>query len=226
MTRPLSASDDHSRRPPGLPWPLLVLLVLNILPELAFQLADRGVLLPVWLRPLAYALGSFQPDLLAGPGPVFGGQSLSMFLSYGFLHTGAWHLLVNMLALVWLGRVILSYRSTETFLTLYVMSMIGAAEVFALISTGGPVVGASGALFGLFGVYAVDQGLFAPQGSSSRQVLPQIGRLALATGVLVLSDVASQVLLGSPVAWQAHAGGFLTGAVLALLSPPRGMLHR
>ena len=201
---------------------LIVLLALNILPELLFQLSDRGLAgLPVLLRPLAYALGAFRPDLMSGIGPIFPGQSLTIFFTYGFLHIGLWHLAANMLGLVWLGRLILSYRTPETFVTFYLMSMIGAAECVALIQSGGAVVGASGALFGLFGVYAMDQGLFAPRGGQSHPVLAQLARLALATLALVLSDVGSQILLGSPVAWQAHAGGFVTGALVAYFAPPR-----
>lgn len=202
--------------------PLAVLLALNILPEMIFQLSDRGAFgLPVLLRPLAYTLGAFRSDLMEGIGPVFPGQTLTIFFTYGFLHIGLWHLAVNMLGLVWLGRLILSYRSPETFVTFYLMSMVGAAECVALIQPGGIVVGASGALFGLFGIYAMDQGLFAPRAGGSHPVLAQIARLALATLAVVMSDAVSQILLGSPVAWQAHAGGFVTGALLAQFAPPQ-----
>ena len=204
-----------------LPWPVLLLVVLNMLPEVVFVLSDRGLAgLPFFLRQLAYAAGAFRPDLLTGSGPFFPGHSVSMFLTYGILHTGPGHLIANMLGLVWLGRLILSYRTSETFLTLYIMATIGAAEAFALFGDGADsVVGASGALFGLFGVYAMDQGMFTTRaGSAARQVL---ARLVLATGLVVLSDILGQTLLGSQVAWQAHAGGFLTGALFAWLSPPR-----
>ena len=206
----------------GLPLVLLVLLAANVLPELILQLADRGLVSSPALRRWFYALGAFQPDLLEGPGPLFAGQSVTMFVTYGFLHTGLMHLAINMFGLIWLGRLILSYRTSESFVLFYLMSMIGAAEVFVLISTGtAPTVGASGALFGLFGVYAIDAGFLASAKPSKEETSLQFFRLSLATVVLALSDVASQSLLGSLSAWQAHTGGFLTGAVMALLSPPR-----
>ena len=206
----------------GLPIVLFLLLAANVLPELALQLADRGIGLSPISRALAYAFGAFQPDLITGPGPRFAAQPITMFLTYGFLHTGLSHVAINMLGLVWLGRLILSYRTPETFIMPYLMSMVGAAEVYSLIGLqGGTVVGASGALFGLFGVYAVDAGLFASSRPQAAEAGVQFFRLALATVLLALSDVGSQTLLGSsPAAWQAHAGGFLTGAVIALLSPP------
>ena len=206
----------------GLPLVLLVLLAANVLPELILQLSDRGILFSPGWRRWCFALGAFQPDLLEGPGPLFGAQPLSMFLTYGFLHTGLMHLALNMFGLIWLGRLILSYRSSETFVLFYLMSMIGAAEVFVLISTGSaPTVGASGALFGLLGVYAIDAGYLASSKPSNEETSLQFFRLSLATVLLALSDVASQSLLGSLSAWQAHTGGFLTGATMALLSPPR-----
>ena len=206
----------------GLPLVLLVLLAANVLPELILQLSDRGLVFSPALRRWAYALGAFRPDLLSGPGPLFGAQSLTMFLTYGFLHTGLMHLLINMFGLIWLGRLVLSYRTSESFVLFYLMSMIGAAEVFVLINTGtDPTVGASGALFGLFGVYAIDAGFLASAKPSKEETSLQFFRLSLATVVLALSDVASQSLLGSLSAWQAHTGGFLTGATMALLSPPR-----
>ncbi len=214
-----------SRQPsslhPVFPGVLILLTVANILPELILQMADRGMMGPPYLRPLVYRLAAFQPDLTSGIGPIFPGQTLLMFFTYSFVHTGILHLAVNMIGLVWLGRVILSYRTTGTFVIFYLMSMVGAAELFALIGPAhGAVAGASGALFGLLGVYVVDSGLLAAR-SVTPQLLPQTLRLMLATLFLALSDVLSQPLMGSAVAWQAHSGGFLTGAFAALLAPPR-----
>lgn len=201
---------------------LFLLLAANVLPELVLQLADRGILLASATRSWAYAVGAFQPDLMNWQGPRFDAQQITMFLTYGFLHTGLSHLVINMVGLVWLGRVVLSYRTQETFLMLYLMSMVGAAEVCALIGLqGGTVVGASGALFGLFGVYLVDTKVFAPVRPQTGNIGQQFFWVSLATAALALSDAGSQAFLGSPSAWQAHAGGFLTGAVVALLTPPR-----
>ena len=199
----------------GLPLVLVVLALANVLPELILQLSDQGLLPIAGLRAWAFAHGSFQPDLLTGPGPLFDLQPLTIFFTYGFLHTGLSHLLMNMAGLIWLGRLILSYRTSEAFVLFYLMSMIGAAELFSLIGTG-TTVGASGALFGLLGVYAIDAGYLASAKPAQEEASIQFFRLSLATVALALSDLASQSLLGSLAAWQAHAGGFLTGAVMAL----------
>jgi membrane associated rhomboid family serine protease len=204
-----------------LPWVLVALLVANILPEVMLQLADRGVMGPIWLRALVYRLATFQRDLIATGGPLFPGQTLAMFFTYGFVHTGLGHLAVNMAGLIWLGRILLRWRTTGTFVIFYAMGLVGAAEVFALIGpAGGAVTGASGALFALLGVYVVDTGLLSPQQGEAAWGGPVV-RIILATVILALADVASQQVLGSAVAWQAHAGGFATGALMALAAPPR-----
>lgn len=211
----------HASSPRGFPTVIVILLALNILPEVVMQMGDRGIIFSGHARPLAYYLGAFQPDLLTGTGSVYFGQSLLMFFTYGFLHTGLWHLAINMLGLVWLGRIILTYRTSETFVIVYLMSMVGAAEVFALIgSQTESLAGASGALFGLLGVYAVDHRVLIPAKSRNSTTF-QITWLVLTTVILALGDLLSQRLLGTPVGWQAHAGGFLTGAIIALVLPPR-----
>lgn len=199
---------------------LVVLLILMILPELILQLADFGLIGPPYLRPLTYFLGALQPDLLSNTGPVYFAQNMIMFFTYSFLHTGFLHLAINMIGLVWLGRIILSYRTTETFVIVYLMSMVGAGEAFVLIGPqGGTLVGASGALFGLLGLYGVDNGVIPLSGKQGSAV--KLSWLIGATVALAVADVLSQLLMGIPAAWQAHAGGFFTGAVIAMISPPR-----
>jgi len=191
---------------PLMPMPIYVLLVINVLPELVLQL--------------------MQPTAVAELGQVFPGQWATMFFTYGVLHTGLGHLAVNMLGLWVLGRLVLETRTTETFFTFYLMATLGAAEMFALIGPEGQsTVGASGALFGLLGVYLVDTGLIAPSGARGTgapgSLLPQVSRVLAVTLVLIIADLAGRAVLGTAVAWQAHTGGFLTGALMALASPPR-----
>ena len=205
---------------------LTLLLALTLLPEVVLQLSDAGLLGPRFLRHLVYMLGAFQPELHAGPGPFFPGQTMTMFITYGFLHTGVLHLLINAAGLWVLGRLILIRRRAGTFVLFYITAMVGAAEIFALLGpSGATMVGASGALFGLFGVHMADAGAFSPRSAQGAPVPLQAGRLLLVTLALVTLDILSQLLLGSPVAWQAHAGGFVTGVLMALAAPPHDALR-
>lgn len=224
----LAKSTMKQRLPPpvkantGLPWILLVLAVLTALPELVLQLTDRGILPFPNLRLYLFAFGSLQPGLGEGIGPLFDLHPISMFVTYGFLHTGPVHLAINIAGLIWLGRLILSYRTSETFIVFYLFAMVGAAELFVLIGPeGASTVGASGALFGLLGIYVTDAGLFASANPRTKEAWIQFLRLLLTTLALGFADFATQSFTGSPTAWQAHTGGFLTGALIALLAPPR-----
>ena len=204
-----------------MPRALILILVANILPELWLQLADFGVIDPSNLRALVYRLAAFQPDLANNIGPVFPGQTFLMFFTYGFVHTGILHFTVNMVGLIWLGTLILSYRRTSTFLLFYLLSMVGAAQIYALIGPANiSATGASGALFGLLGVYVMDHRLLNAAGEKP-DLWTILTRLIFATLVLALCDLVSQTITRSGVAWQAHMGGFFTGAVVALLAPPR-----
>ncbi|WP_146592180.1 rhomboid family intramembrane serine protease [Puniceibacterium confluentis] len=222
MSAPAPPPPRHPSR--WLPWPpaLLVLLLASLLPGLVLLLADLGLAGPPYLRLLAYRLGAFQPDLLTGAAqPVFAAQPVLMFLSYGVLHTGPVHLAGNLAALLYLGRLTLERRPAAGLWAIYLLASLGAAGMFAL--AGPPhatMAGASGALFGLLGAWCVDSGLLGPQGpKAAPRPLAQLLRLLACAGALILFDIGGRFLIGTPVAWQAHTGGFLSGAVLALLRP-------
>ena len=105
--------------------------------------------------------GAGWPIRMAGSGaglldswrPNYPGQPAAMFASYGFLHGGAFHLLVNMITLVSLGPPVIERVGQWRFAVIYAASLLGGAVGFALLSSAvQPMVGASGALFGLAGV--------------------------------------------------------------------------
>jgi len=228
MTRSSSDTPQPSNIPPasgyrGLPLVVVVLLALNILPELILQLSDHGFLgAPGFLRGMTYLYGSFHPGFVTQQGELYPGHTMGMFFTYAFLHTGLFHLTINMVGLIWLSDMVLERRSTETFVLLYALSAIGAAEVFVLLTpAGGAMIGASGALFGLLGAYLVDSGLLMPRQGLNAPLKARILRVVLLTIAVIVSDIGSRILLGTPVAWQAHAGGFLTGAFMAMAAPAR-----
>tara|TARA_B100001059_G_scaffold201281_1_gene208538 strand:+ start:3612 stop:4334 length:723 start_codon:yes stop_codon:yes gene_type:complete len=219
---PLSAAVAADQS--GQSWlllPIALLLALCIGPELLLQLTDHGMVGPQDLRATVFRYGAIQSDLVSGDKALFAGQSFAMFVTYMFLHIGMQHLLVNMIGLVWLWRLILDHRTAGDAALLYLMSGIGAALVFTLV---GPqhtaIVGASGALFGLLGIYGVDSQLFWSDAGSTG-LLQKVLRLVVIAAFLMLSDLVSHQAIGTSVAWQAHTGGFLTGAFAAMIWPRR-----
>lgn len=197
-------------------WPLVALVVACVLPEVVLQLNDWGLIGPQYLRALAYLLGSFQPGFLDSGWSVFPGQTVTMFITYAFLHTGLIHLIGNVAVLWWLGQIVLRKRHAGEFLALYTLSVIGAGVAFAVIGPAqATMVGASGALFGFLGALSAENRV------GRLRHLPTLLRVFVVAVVLVAFDFASRLILGSQVAWQAHLGGFLSGAAFALIRPIR-----
>lgn len=169
------------------------------------------------LRQSVYENLGFWPGLLEDWRPNYRFQPALMFLTYGFLHSGIVHLAVNMITLVSLGRALLARISTWQFLILYAASILGGAAGFALLSDSyRPMVGASGALFGLAGAILaweyVDRFTF-------RERLWPVLRAAL---ILIVLNVVLYFAMDRLLAWEAHLGGFVAGWITALLIDPRG----
>lgn len=119
------------------------------------------------------------------------------------VHAGYLHLALNMLALWMLGRILEPLVGHGRFVVLYLISALGGSVAMALIAPGTPAVGASGAIFGMFGALVI------------------IGRHigAEVTGILIVIaiNLAIGFLPGMNVAWQAHVGGLVAGAITGLI---------
>jgi rhomboid protease GluP len=201
-------------------WPLWVLVGLTCLPEIVLTLADQGLLGSVRWRSLAYQNGAFWAGLLQGWRPNYAAQPVTMFLSYAVLHAGPAHLAGNMLGLVWLGRILLPGLGLWRFLLLYLGAAVGGAGLFGLMSTSpAPMVGASGALFGLAGAWIVQEGRLdlrplTEGGRGARTAWLWVGQML---GLLMAVNLASWLLQDGQLAWQTHLGGAIAGVGLALL---------
>lgn len=195
---------------------LIVLIATCCLAEAVLQLADWQIIGTTRLRLIAYEYGGFWVGLLQSWTPNYPSQPYMMFLTYGFLHGGLLHLLVNMVTLWSLGLAVLDRVGARGFLMLYAASVMGGAGGFALLaSTLAPMVGASGALFGLAG------GLLA-WGYVDRFTLQEaLWPVARAAGLLLTLNVVMWWALDGQLAWETHLGGFLVGWIAALLIDPR-----
>ena len=137
--------------------------------------------------------------------PVAGAFEPWRFLTAAFLHsTGVFHILFNMVALWMVGPSLEQTLGRARFATLYLVSALGGSVGAVLLAPATdswltPMVGASGAVFGMFGAVLV--------------VLRRMGRDAgPILGILVLNGVLGFVLPN--IAWQAHLGGLVAGALL------------
>jgi membrane associated rhomboid family serine protease len=205
--------------PRGVPAVVLGLVALCVLPEAALLGADLGLWGSSLWRSAAYAWGGFWPGLLQDWRPNFTGQSAVMFASYGFLHSGPLHLVVNMATLLSLGPPLVDRIGQGRFAVLYILSVLGGAAGFALLSdTTSPMVGASGALFGLAGAWIAWD--YTDRFSAQERLWP----VARAVGWLVVLNLVLWWAMNGQLAWQTHLGGFVTGWVAAGLLDPRPRL--
>lgn len=173
------------------------------------------------LRRLAFVYGAFWPQVASGGWEaVFPGQRLTMFLTYSVLHGGLLHMAFNVLILLHLSRETVARVGNWGFVLFFAVSALGGAAAFALLTTASaPMVGASGAVFGLFGATMFwDWQRRRAAGAPVQPVL----RMGLG---LVLMNVILWVLVQGLLAWEAHLGGFLAGLAAAWLATPT-LAHR
>jgi membrane associated rhomboid family serine protease len=76
-------------------------------------------------------------------------------ITSGFLHTETWHIILNGLALFWLGRMIEPALGHARFLAIYFTSLLCGSLGVMILSPDTPTLGASGAVYGLLGAAIV-----------------------------------------------------------------------
>lgn len=138
------------------------------------------------------------------------------------LHASVTHILFNMWALWVLGPQIERGVGTWPFVSLFLASAgVGGAFAFYLGDPLDVAVGASGAIFGLFGVW-LSWAFHRRNTQGGRAMLRQIG-------FLLLINAAIPFLVPN-ISWQAHLGGLIAGFVIgeiwSRLTGPRSEMLR
>ncbi|HYP73310.1 MAG TPA: rhomboid family intramembrane serine protease [Microbacterium sp.] len=124
-------------------------------------------------------------------------------LTVTLVHLSIWHIVLNMLALWAMGRSLEPLLGRGRFLALYLLSALGGSVLTALIAPTTPVAGASGAVWGLLGAMLI--------------IGRHIGANVTAIAVLLGLNLVISFLPGASIAWQAHIGGGLVGALIGLI---------
>lgn len=126
-----------------------------------------------------------------------------------FAHQAFWHIGFNMLSLWWIGGPLEAALGRARYLTLYLVSgLAGGALTYLLAAPSQASLGASGAVYGLFGATAV---LVRRLNYDMRPVI----------ALLVINLIFTFGFSG--IAWQAHIGGLVAGVVCgyAMVHAPR-----
>ena len=211
MFLPLSDENPTSR----FPLVTIGLIALNVLIFASQAVSPQG-LQSAALRfgAIPYAITHFRS---LGEAPAF--PPLLTLVTSMFLHGGLFHLLGNMLYLWIFGNNIEDVLGPLKFVLFYITSGLaaGLAQVLAMPGSRVPMIGASGAIAGVLGAYAV---LF-PRARVKTFVFLffYISVVPIPAGIVLGLWLVLQLLnvgLGGGVAWFAHIGGFVVGAALIL----------
>jgi membrane associated rhomboid family serine protease len=113
------------------------------------------------------------------------------------------HLAFNMIALHSLGTPIENFLGRSKFLIIFFISLIGGSIASAMfLGYNGYSIGASGAVFGLFGAWAV--------------ISKRIGAEVKSTLVIIGLNFVLGFTIGG-VDWRAHLGGLIAGYAVTRL---------
>ncbi len=138
--------------------------------------------------------------------PAYGAFQPWRMLTAVFVHSQGFifHILLNMYTLWIFGRILETMLGHWRFLALYLVAgFAGSLGVLFLSAPQTAVVGASGAIFGLLGAFLVIQ---RRMGADTRGLLVLLG-INLVIGFIP----------GVNIAWQAHLGGLVGGALIGLI---------
>jgi len=149
------------------------------------------------------------------PSQALEALELWRFLSYAFIHIDFMHILFNMLMFWMFATEVCKSLGDKNFTTLYLLSAIFAGifsipfYVFGIIGDN-PIIGASGALFGIMAAYAF---LFPEQIILMFFIVPMKIKHAIWIFIAIDLFMANS---GDGIAHFAHLGGVLSGYLFML----------
>ena len=208
-----------SRTPPIVMWAIMAANIGIFLIQLGFS-EDQ-------LRQLFYLLGLVPKRFTHPSWAVWAGfpaDDYWPFLTHMFLHGGWLHIISNMWTLWIFGDNVEDRMGHGRFLLFYLLCGIAASTVHLMVNPDStvPVVGASGAISGILAAY-----VFLFPYSRIICMVPIFFYpifFELYAFVFVLVWFWSQFLIGiaalvrpehlGGIAWEAHLGGFATGAIM------------
>ncbi len=190
-------------------------MINNFQPSFGYRNNKTAVNILIIINIAVFVIINLLPDI---PWMMYLGLVPSLVLShlmvwqlasYLFIHAGVWHLVFNMLMLWMFGTVLEQTWGSKKFMGYYFFTGIGAgicSIVFAH-NASYPIVGASGAIFGLLVAFAI---MFPESVILLFFIFPMKMRYAVIVlgGINLLGALSNQ---GSGVAYFAHLGGGLFG---------------
>lgn len=186
-------------------------------------LAVHGALMlaPQWVDNVAWGAGAIIPSRLEGGEFAYTSwvSAAFPFLAHQFLHAGLVHLFMNLALLVQVGPLAeqgLARRAAPALRFVLFFLCCGVAGALGYLAINphseGVMVGASGAISGVFAGYLWAAIGLAPAGRAVLKPVLVSGGVFLAVnvGLAAVARVTGVV----PIAWESHLAGFVAGLAL------------
>jgi len=207
----------------------LNLLIINGLVFLAGLIPAFSEFIQMYF-PLWYPLWPLQDEsFFAGADvPVLLQKIPYQFITHMFTHADFFHLFFNMFGLWMFGAVVENYWKEKKFLVYYLVCGLGAAGIYVatlyIADTPGlrPMIGASGALYGVLLAYGF---MFPNNIIYLNFFFPLKAKywIMILIGFDLVAGFANRA--GDNVAHFAHIGGALTGLLILLYWRKKGRLY-
>jgi membrane associated rhomboid family serine protease len=136
--------------------------------------------------------------------------------SVTLLHVDILHLGFNMYALYLAGTIVERWYGSLRFLAFYLACAAAGSTASFVFGEGNLAVGASGAVFGLFGILLAAGRIHHPVDRQSRGLVSQVM-------TLVIINIVFGFASGGSIDNAAHLGGLVAGLWLGALVPPTGV---
>ena len=182
----------------------LVLIAITAVVSLTAQWSDDPSLyLNLELNKFAVAAGEYW-------------RLWTVALVHGGFHGDPIHLLLNMYALWIAGPIVERWYGRIRFLVFYLAFAAAASTASFVLGNDLPAVGASGAIFGLFGMLLSAGRLHHPVDRQSRALVSQIG-------TLIVINLVFGFAFAGVIDNFAHIGGLVAGLWMGALVVPTGV---
>jgi len=128
-------------------------------------------------------------------------------ITSAFLHGSDMHIIFNMIALFQVGTFVEMIYGTARMAIIYLLAAIGGGLAVTYLTPDVVTIGASGAIFGLFGALAVAGFRLGDRG---RDIMRQT------SGIIVINLIIG-FIPGLNISYQGHIGGLIAGTLCGLL---------
>lgn len=189
----------NNRPAQNIPPVVLNLIIINVIAFVAQMALDSTLNITMRFGLFSYDSGLFEPYQL---------------VTHMFLHGGFLHILFNMYALWLFGSVLERMWGPKKFLIFYLVCGLAAGLTQMFFVSGGPAIGASGAIMGLLAAFAYT----FP--NTQFYILPfpfPIKAKYMAAIYAAIDLFGGFAGGGDGVAHFAHLGGLVTGLILVII---------